>query len=74
MTETKGSIISVRDCGTLVLVILETDDERTIPVPMEHRAFGWLLEGEDCRPNELVGRRISYDGNQILFLGRECSP
>jgi len=73
MTETTGSIIGVRDCGTVVLVILNTDDERPLPVPMDHRAFRWLLEGEDCRPGELVGRRISYDGNQILFLDRECS-
>jgi hypothetical protein len=65
-----GSIIGVRDCGTLVLVFLSTDDERTVPVPLERRAFGWLLEGEDRTPDELVGRRISYDGNRILFLDK----
>jgi hypothetical protein len=68
-----GSIIGVRDCGTLVLVFVNTDDGRTVPVPMEQRAFGWLLESEDCQPDKLVGRRISYDGNRIRFLGRECS-
>jgi len=66
-----GAIIGVRDCGTLVVVFLTTDDERTVPVVLEWRAFRWLLEGEDCRPDELVGRRISYDGNRILFLDKE---
>jgi hypothetical protein len=67
-----GSILGVRDCGTLVIVFLSTDDERTVPVPMDRRAFGYLLEGEDCTPDELVGRCIKYDGNRILFLDREC--
>jgi hypothetical protein len=67
-----GSILGVRDCGTLVLVFLSADDGRTVPVPMEQGAFGWLLEAEGCRPDQLVGRRISYDGNRILFLDREC--
>jgi hypothetical protein len=68
-----GSIGGIRDCGTLVLVFLDTDDERTIPIPMERRAFHWLLDGEGFQPDELVGRRISYDGEHILFLDRECS-
>jgi hypothetical protein len=67
-----GSIIAVRDCGSLVLVFLDTDDERTIPIPMERRAFRWLLDGEDCQTDELVGRRIRFDGKHILFLEREC--
>ena len=59
-----GAIIGVRDCGTLVVIFLTTDDEGTVPVVLERRAFQWLLEGDDCRPDELVGRRISYDGNR----------
>jgi hypothetical protein len=68
-----GSVLAVRDCGTLVLVFLNTDDGRTVPVPLEQRAFAWLLDGENCQPDELVSRRISYDGNRILFLDGECS-
>jgi hypothetical protein len=68
-----GSILAVRDCGTLVLVFVETDDDRTVPVLIDHRAYHGLLEAGDCRPDELVGRRISYDGNRIQFLDRECS-
>jgi hypothetical protein len=68
-----GSIIGVRDCGTLVIIFVSTDDERTVPVTLEQRAFGWLLEGEACRPDQLVGRRISYDGSRIVFLDRERS-
>jgi hypothetical protein len=68
-----GAIIGVRDYGTLAIVFLATDDERTVPVPVERRAFRRLLEGEDCKPDGLVGRRISYDGNRILFLDKERS-
>jgi hypothetical protein len=66
-----GSILAVRDCGTLVLVFLDADDGRTVPVPLDCRAFRCLLAGEGCRPDELVGRRISYDGSSIRLLGRE---
>jgi hypothetical protein len=66
-----GSILAVRDCGSLVLVFLDTDDGRTIPIPLERRAL--LLGGEGSQPDELVGRRINYDGNRILFLDSECS-
>jgi hypothetical protein len=66
-----GSILAVRDCGTLVLVFLDADDGRTVPVPLDRRAFRCLLEGEGCRPDGLVGRRISYDGTRILFLDGE---
>ncbi len=59
-----GSIQAVRDCGTLLLVFLDADEGRAVPLPLGHRAFHWLLE----RPDELVGRRISYDGDRIRFL------
>ena len=62
-----GSILAVRECGTLFLVYVSTDDGRTVPVPLGYRAFGRLLEAEGCRPDELVGRRIKYDGDRILF-------
>jgi hypothetical protein len=68
-----GSILAVRDCGTLVLVFLDAGDGRTVPVPMEQRAFGWLLEAEGCRPDDLVGRRIRYDGDRILFVDGEAT-
>ena len=58
-----GSILAARDCGALVLVYVSTDDGRTVPIPLGYRAFGWLLEAEGCRPDELVGRgRIADSG------------
>jgi hypothetical protein len=68
-----GSILAVRDYGTLVLVFLNMEDGRTAPIPLDKRAFEWLLESEGSQPDELVGRRISYDGERLLFLDRECS-
>ena len=67
-----GSIIAVRECGSLVLVFLDTDDGRTIPIPLERRALLWLLDGEDCQPDELVGRRIRFGSKSIRFLDEEC--
>ena len=51
-----GTIADLRDYGSIVLVFLDAEDGRVIPMPMDHRAFQHLLEGEGCRPDELVGR------------------
>ena len=66
MTAT-GTIAGLRDCGTLVLVFLDVEDGRVIPVPMDYRAFQQLLEGEACEPDELVGRMVSFNGD-LVFL------
>jgi hypothetical protein len=67
MTAT-GTIAGLRDCGILVLVFLDAEDGRVMPVPMDHRAFRHLLEGEACGPAELVGRSVSFDGELVTFL------
>ena len=63
-----ATIAGVRDYGSLVLVFLDTEDGRVIPVPMDHRAFQHLLEGEACGPDELIGRSVEYDGDLVVFL------
>ncbi|HEY7331248.1 MAG TPA: hypothetical protein VH592_26680 [Gemmataceae bacterium] len=63
-----GTIAGLRDCGSLVLVFLDAEDGRVIPVPMDHRAFQHLLEGEKSEPDELVGRNVSFDGDLVTFL------
>jgi hypothetical protein len=67
MTAT-GTIAGLRDYGSLVLVFLDTGDGRVIPVPIDHRAFRHLLEGEACEPDELVGRSVSFGGDLMTFL------
>ena len=62
-----GTVAGLRDCGGLVLVFLDAEDGRVIPVPIDHRAFRHLLEGEACGPHELIGRSISFDGD-LTFL------
>jgi hypothetical protein len=63
-----GTIADLRDYGSLVLVFLDAEDGRVIPVTMEHRAFQHLLEGEGCSAAELVGRSVAYDGDLVVFL------
>ena len=63
-----GTIAGIRDCGSVVLVFLDANDGRVIPVPIDHRAFRHMLEGEACNPAELVGRGVAYDGNLVTFL------
>ena len=67
MTAT-GTIAGLRDCGTLVLVFLDAEDGRVIPVPMDHRAFRHLLDGEACEADDLIGRSISFEGDLVAFL------
>lgn len=63
-----GTILGVREYGTLVVLYLDADDGRTIPLPLEQRPFYGLLENEGCSANELVGRSVCCDGDSILFL------
>jgi hypothetical protein len=63
-----GTIIGLRDCGTLVIIFLDAGDGRTLPIPMCHRAFRHLLEGEGCGSTELVGRSVSYNDDLMTFL------
>ena len=63
-----GTVAGLRDYGSLVLVLLDTDDGRVIPVPLDHRAFQQLLQGEQCGPDELIGRIVSFDGDLVTFL------
>jgi hypothetical protein len=62
-----GTVAGLREYGSLVLIFLDADDGRVIPVAIERRAFGHLLESEGCGPAELVGRSVSYDGD-LTFL------
>ena len=54
-----GTVAGLRDCGGLVLVFLDADDGRVVPVPIERRAIGHLLEAEECGPAELLGRSVT---------------
>ena len=67
MTAT-GTIAGVRDYGSIVVLFLDAEEGRVIPVVMGHRAFRHLLEGEGCEPDELIGRSVSFDGNLVAFL------
>lgn len=59
-----GTVLGVRDCGTVVIVFLESEDGRTLPLVFDHRSFKHMLEGENCNSIELVGRTITCDANQ----------
>jgi hypothetical protein len=63
-----GTIADLRDYGSIVLLFLDAEDGRVVPVTMEHRAFKHLLEGEGCSAAELVGRSVAYDGDLVTFL------
>ncbi len=69
---TSGEIFDVQDHGTIVLVFfLADDDKRVILVPFDHRPFCWLLEGEGCEANDLIGRQATYDGETISFQNKD---
>jgi hypothetical protein len=57
----------VRDYGSIVVLFLDAEEWRVIPVVMEHRAFRHLLEGESCEPGDLIGRSVSFDGDLTLL-------
>jgi len=65
--EQRGEITAIRDCGTIIIVLLRTD-QWTTPVFFDHRSFGSLLAGEECGAEQLIGRRASFDGRTLHFL------
>ena len=62
-----GKIIDVVDAGTIVLILLVTDDKRLIDVPFDHSCFGWLLQGEGCGAEDLIGRNAEYQHESGSF-------
>lgn len=65
----KGTINSVHDHGSIVIVRLDLEDGESRPAYMDHRAFGWLVEGEGMESqDDLIGRPVSFDGDTIEFL------
>jgi hypothetical protein len=61
-----GKVIGVRDCGSLVILFLDTGDGRVLPLPIDNNTFRRLLESEGCSSTELVGRTLS--GEQVAAL------
>jgi hypothetical protein len=58
-----GEVSQVLDCGTIILVVLQAEQGRPVPIPFDRRMFRTLLDGEGLSANELLGRRASYDGD-----------
>ncbi len=63
-----GTISSIENHGSIIVVWLELEDGQTEPVYMDHRPFSWLLEGEGCEPDDLIGRTVYFDGESVNFL------
>ena len=65
----EGAVQSVHNYGSIVGVYMLRDDGTVFPVFFDHRPFSHLCEGEGVRHvHELVGRRVSYDGEVLAFL------
>jgi hypothetical protein len=67
--QTTGTITGVVNHGTIVVVLLTTDDDGIVPVHFDHRPFHWLLEAEQCTHDQLIGRSAFFDGGVLSFEG-----
>ena len=64
-----GTISSVESHGSIVIIWIGPEDGRSEPIYIDHRVFGWLVDGEGIdSPDELIGRSVSYSGETIEFL------
>ncbi len=68
---TTGAIYNVEDHGSIVLVFMIADDGRVVLIPFDHSPFRWLCDGEGCEAVDLIGRRVSYNGDTINFLNED---
>jgi hypothetical protein len=65
----EGVISGFEDHGSIVILWLDLDDGTSEPVYMDHRSFGWMVEGEGVQsPDDLIGRPVFYNGETIEFL------
>jgi hypothetical protein len=62
----------VQDCGSLVLLLVATDEGGLAAVPLDRYSFGLLMGGAGCGPGELVGSRIRHGGGRIVSLDGEA--
>jgi hypothetical protein len=62
-----GTVTGIEDHGTIVIVRLTTAAGLDFPIFFDHRPFHWLLEGEGCMAQELLGRLATYDGESLNF-------
>lgn len=72
-TAITGTVIGVRDYGSLVILFLEGGDGRVSPVPVGRKACGPLLEQEGASLDRLIGCRVAFDGN-LVSLSEVESP
>lgn len=59
----KGKIIGIIGGGT-VYGILINGEEGLYNIPVEHRCYQNIIEGE----GDIVGKRIEYEDDTIIFL------
>lgn len=67
-TAITGTVIGLRDCGTLVIHFLDSGDGRVIPVPMDPRVFRHLLQGKAFNLDGLIGRCVACDGDHVSLI------
>jgi len=64
-----GTISSIEGHGSIVIIWIDPKDGESRPVYLDHRAFGWLVEGDGVGTvGDLIGRPVSFDGEAIEFL------
>ncbi len=73
-TSITGTINRIFNCGTIVMVWLRTRRGWLEPVYFDHSCFRHLLEGEQCQPADLIGRRASFDGDALKLdeVANDC--
>jgi hypothetical protein len=64
-----GTISSIENHGSIVVVWLGLADGRAVPVYFDRRAFLTMAEAEGAAsPDDLIGRPACFDGHGIEFL------
>ena len=63
-----GKVLHVSDFGSFATMHVATDDRRVVVVPFDHRCFASMIDGEECEEEDLIGRRVDYDGESVAFM------
>jgi hypothetical protein len=63
-----GTVVEVRHCGSVVLVVIRTSSGITSPVAFEHRAFTHFLQATAHTATDLIARTVTSDGLSMTLL------
>ena len=70
MPQAFGTVVEAREYGPLVVLYVEAEEGRLIPVPIYRVAFDQQMGGDGCPVIKAVGKSVAMEGGSVIILRR----